>query len=111
VVGDGVSGPKELRTACFATSGPGELYYEGRKLVGVTQWHVREGIFLSTLLPARSISALSNLLAECPNGMIDALESVLTLDSLNLESEAEAIVDRVIRASTVQHRRNLMLLA
>ncbi len=111
VVGDGVSGPKELRTACFATSGPGELFYEGRKLVGVTQWHVREGIFLSTLLPARSIAALANLLAECPEGMSEALEAVLTLDSLNLVPEAEAIVDRVLGASAVQHRRNLMLLA
>jgi hypothetical protein len=43
--------------------------------------------------------------------MNEALEAVLTLDSLNLVPEAEAIVDRVLSASAVQHRRNLMLLA
>jgi hypothetical protein len=100
-----------LRTACFATSGPGELFYEERKLVGVTQWHIREGIFLSTLLPARSIAALENLLAEQPAGMTEALAAVHTLDSLNLMPEAESIVDRVLQASGVTNRRQLLLMA
>lgn len=111
IVGDGLTGPKELRTACFATSGPGELFYEDRKLVGVTQWHIREGIFLSTLLPARSIAALENLLAEQPIGMTEALAGIHTLESLNLMPEAESIVDRVLQASGVTSRRHLMLMA
>ena len=111
IVGEGLTGPKELRTACFATAGPGELFLNDHKLVGLTQWSVREGIFLSTLLPAHSGAALANLLAEQPAGLAEALARVLDLTSLNLFDEAETIVSRVLAAAGVDRRRNLMLLA
>lgn len=37
---------------CFAGRGPGEVFVDGVKAVGITQWRVREGAYLSSLLPA-----------------------------------------------------------
>ena len=42
----------DYRVVCFAGRGPGEVFVEGRKAVGLTQWRVREGLFVSTVLHA-----------------------------------------------------------
>ena len=41
------------RTACFGAVGFGEITVANRKLMGLTQWRVREGNFVSTLVPVR----------------------------------------------------------
>ena len=70
----GLEGEPALRVACFAGSGPGEVFVNGRKAVGVTQWRVREGAFLSTVLRASNSSALVDLLDEPPPSLADALD-------------------------------------
>jgi lipoate-protein ligase A len=60
----GVEGDESLRVLCFAGRGPGELFFEDRKLVGVTQWRVREGVFLSTVLHQESSDYLADALRE-----------------------------------------------
>ncbi len=50
----GLEGSADHRVVCFAGRGPGELFVGGLKAVGVTQWRVREGVFLSSMVPSRS---------------------------------------------------------
>jgi lipoate---protein ligase len=66
-------GPPELRVACFAGRGPGEVFVDDRKAVGLTQWRVREGVFVSTVMHAHSSQGLIDALREVPNGLEDAL--------------------------------------
>lgn len=41
--------PGELgELVCFAGRGPGEVFHQGRKVVGLSQWRCREGTVLST---------------------------------------------------------------
>ena len=44
-----LAGRPAWRVACFAGRGPGEIFVDGRKVVGVSQWRVREGAFVSTV--------------------------------------------------------------
>ena len=50
--------------ACFAGLGPGELTTAGRKLVGLSQWRVREGALVSSVIPASPPSDLNGYLAN-----------------------------------------------
>ncbi len=62
------------RVVCFAGKGPGEVFVGGRKAVGVTQWRVREGVFLSTVLPAHDSHDVLALLRTVPPGLAKALD-------------------------------------
>lgn len=101
---------KSLRDVCFAGSGPGELFVEGKKLLGVTQWNVREGVFLSTMIPAWPLHDLSTALRNVPDGLTDALDRVVTARDLGILGRAEDLIDTAVAASGVARRRNLMLL-
>lgn len=79
------------RVVCFAGRGPGEVFENDRKAVGLTQWRVREGSFISTVLPsAQSLDVLS-LLARVPEGLAEALDHH-TVDSLDLSDPENLIV-------------------
>ncbi len=57
------------RVICFAGRGPGEVFVNDKKAVGVTQWRVREGVFVSSVLPARPSSEILRYLSEVPAGL------------------------------------------
>jgi lipoate-protein ligase A len=63
-----------LGVMCFAGRGPGEVFVDGRKAVGVTQWRVREGIFLSTVLHAHPTRDVLGYLRHVPAGLEEALD-------------------------------------
>lgn len=92
-----LEGDPSIRVACFAGRGPGEVFLEGKKVVGVTQWRVREGIFLSTVAHAASSQPIIDVLATPPPGLDLALDHH-TLKSAGI-SDSEAIVD-FLRANT-----------
>ncbi|HEV2428118.1 MAG TPA: hypothetical protein VGS61_07860, partial [Acidimicrobiales bacterium] len=92
-VADGAYEPGPGRgVACFSGVGPGEVLVDGRKAVGVTQWRVREGTLLSTLLPATSTLEVVDLLASPPAGLADALDHA-TLPELGLDDSAALVSD------------------
>ena len=101
---------RELRDVCFCGAGPGELFVDGKKLLGVTQWNVREGCFLSTLIPAWPLHDISLALRDVPDGLAESLENVTTARDLQILAQAEELIDVAIAASGVTRRRNLMLL-
>ncbi len=92
-----MSGAAQHRVVCFAGRGPGEVFVDGRKAVGLTQWRVREGVLLSSVLPARSSDALLGMLMNVPEGLGDALDHH-TRSSLGLD-DATSVVDLLARAS------------
>ena len=69
-----LEGATALRVVCFAGRGPGEVFVAGRKAVGLTQWRVREGVFVSTVLHAEATSDVLEFLSEVPDGLADALD-------------------------------------
>jgi lipoate-protein ligase A len=49
VVHEGSAVPGELgRLVCFSGQGPGEVFHDGRKVMGVSQWRGREGALFHT---------------------------------------------------------------
>ena len=88
----GLEGEPALRVACFAGRGPGEVFVNGRKAVGVTQWRVREGVYLSTVLRASNSSALVDLLDEPPPSLAGALDHHTTA-SLGIEDVGALATD------------------
>jgi lipoate-protein ligase A len=50
--------------ACFAAIGPGEVCVEAAKLVGISQWRVREGTLVSMVLAVRPPTDLAAYLAD-----------------------------------------------
>jgi lipoate---protein ligase len=81
-----LEGDAEHRVVCFAGRGPGEVFVDGRKAVGLTQWRVREGMFVSTVLPAHDSRSVLDLLREVPAGLESALAHQ-TLTSLALDAD------------------------
>jgi lipoate-protein ligase A len=75
------------RLVCFAGRGPGEVFVDGRKAVGLTQWRVREGIFISTVIHAHASNGVVAHLKSVPVGLIEALDhqvlSALRIDDLD----------------------------
>lgn len=69
-----LEGDPAYRLVCFAGRGPGEVFVDGVKAVGVTQWRVREGIFVSTIMHAHASNAVLGYLREVPDGLDRALE-------------------------------------
>jgi lipoate-protein ligase A len=92
-----LEGELAYRTVCFAGRGPGEVFVKGRKLVGVTQWRVRQGVFVSTVLHARPSGDVLSYLAVVPEGLAKALDHEV-LDGLRLPNP-ERLVDDLVRAS------------
>jgi lipoate-protein ligase A len=92
--------------ACFAGRGPGEVFWNDRKVVGVTQWRVREGAFISTVLPVAPSSALVATLADPPAGLVNALDHA-TQGDLGL-IDADAVL-RHFRESRDWDFRRLLL--
>jgi lipoate-protein ligase A len=105
----GVEGDEELRVLCFAGKGPGELFYEDRKLVGVTQWRVREGVFLSTVLHQGSSEYLATALSNPIGGILQAIQHE-SVQSLGL-GEGEAVIENLREISGPWHFRQLLLTA
>lgn len=69
-----LEGHAAYRVVCFAGRGPGEVFVQGRKAVGLTQWRVREGVFVSTVLHAEPTSDVLDFLAVVPPGLAEALD-------------------------------------
>ena len=74
------------RAACFGAVGFGEITVAKRKLMGLTQWRVREGNFVSTLVPVRDSLELLTALVDPPLGWNTALAHP-SLSSLNLSRD------------------------
>jgi hypothetical protein len=110
IYGGPLSVERELKDVCFAGAGPGELFIDDRKVMGVTQWNVREGCFLSTLIPAWPQDPIRTALRQIPTALDAALTKVTTARELGILGQAEDLIDDAIRASGVSRRRNLMLL-
>ncbi len=104
VHGGGVEGEVNLRVACFAGRGPGEVFVDDVKAVGVTQWRVREGMFLSTVLRASdSVELIAQLASPAPE-----LESALRhhhLTSLGLDDPEGLVTDLRDRSGPWRFRR------
>jgi len=101
-----LEGATAHRAACFAGRGPGEVFVNGRKAVGVAQWRVREGTLVTSVLPARPSAALVDLLAEAPPGLAAALDhhTHATLGLTDLRA-LRADLDRISGPWTTLHRR------
>jgi hypothetical protein len=102
-----LEGDLEFRVVCFAGRGPGEVFVADRKAVGLTQWRVREGVLLSTVVHAQPTSDVLAYLAHVPEGLSDALNHQV-LSSLNLERPDE-LVDDLASKSRPSRRQSLLL--
>ena len=78
-----LDGDARHRDVCFAGRGPGEVMVNGRKAVGVTQWRIREGTLVSTVLHASGTSEVANYLVTVPDGLHQRLDHQ-TLGTLDL---------------------------
>ena len=92
-----LAGELAHRMVCFAGKGPGEVFVGGRKAVGVTQWRVREGVFLSTVLATHHLREVLSYLREVPKGLNEALDGY---EFSNLTTtDTEAMIEELRRAS------------
>lgn len=69
-----LEGDPAYRLICFAGRGPGEVFVDGKKAAGVTQWRVREGVFVSTVLHAHASREVLTYLGEPPDGLELAID-------------------------------------
>ncbi len=102
-----LSGEPAYRLVCFAGLGPGEVLVDGRKAVGLTQWRVREGVFVSTVLPSQQTRDVLDYLTVVPEGLAVALDHH-DLSSLQLD-DTFALVDRLAELSGPWDRRDILL--
>lgn len=102
-----VEGAPQFLVVCFAGRGPGEVFVDGRKTVGLTQWRVREGAFLSSVLHAGPSSQLADLLVECPLGLEEAMEHHW-ISSLAI-ADPSSMVDSLASISGPWDQRRLSL--
>jgi lipoate---protein ligase len=68
-----LEGDPAYRLVCFAGRGPGEVFVDDKKAVGLTQWRVREGIFVSTVMHAHASNDVLRFLRVVPDGLERAL--------------------------------------
>ncbi|MEO9181540.1 MAG: hypothetical protein ABI298_07820 [Acidimicrobiales bacterium] len=92
-----LEGKPAHRVVCFAGQGPGEVFVDGYKTVGVTQWRVREGIFVSTVLPVEPPNEALAYLATVPVGLEAALDERVSASVAALDRTR--IVDRLTQLS------------
>ncbi|MDH2904126.1 MAG: hypothetical protein PXZ08_09285 [Actinomycetota bacterium] len=104
----GLEGDRAWRVACFAGRGPGEVFVDGRKAVGVTQWRVREGVFVSSVLHSHSSTPLLEILNAVPDGLYEALQHH-TLETLGLEGDD--VTSALVELSAPVDVRQLFLIA
>lgn len=102
-----IEGDPAYRLVCFAGAGPGELFVDGRKAVGVTQWRVREGMFLSSALLAHGSQAIPSYLRDAPEGLGAQLDHH-TMATLGLTDPAR-LIDSLRTASSPATYRLLTL--
>jgi lipoate-protein ligase A len=88
-----LEGDPAYRLVCFAGRGPGEVFVDGVKAVGVTQWRVREGIFVSTVMHANPSTDVLRYLEEVPDGLQRALDHhvLSSLTDVDRETVIEAL--------------------
>jgi lipoate-protein ligase A len=75
----GVERADQGAIACFAGLGPGELTVGGAKLVGLSQWRVREGVLISSVVPRDAQRELAGYLVS-PWGAPSLLDSACLED-------------------------------
>jgi lipoate-protein ligase A len=102
-----LEGDPAYRLVCFAGAGPGELFVDGRKAVGVTQWRVREGMFLSSALLAHNSDVILTFLRDVPDGLGAALTHH-TIASLGIV-DSEALINSLRVASSPSTYRSINL--
>jgi lipoate-protein ligase A len=102
-----LEGDPAYRLVCFAGRGPGEVFVDGVKAVGVTQWRVREGIFLSTVMHAHSSNDVLDYLRDVPEGLDHALEH-LVVSSLP-DVDRSTVLDALRRTDGPWQFRSLTL--
>jgi lipoate---protein ligase len=82
-----LEGDRAYRLVCFAGRGPGEVFVDDKKAVGVTQWRVREGIFLSTVMHAHASAEVLRYLKDVPDGLDGALDHQVLSSLTNASPE------------------------
>jgi lipoate-protein ligase A len=98
-----LQGDRAYRLVCFAGRGPGEVFVDDRKAVGLTQWRVREGIFVSTVMHAHASLEVLRYLKDAPDGLEGALDHQV-LSSLT-DARRENVTEALGRSSGPwQHR-------
>jgi lipoate-protein ligase A len=102
-----LSGDPAFRQVCFAGQGPGEVFVDGAKAVGLTQWRVREGVFLSTVLLRDTPRDVLAYLSTVPLGLADALDHD-ALASLHID-DVPALIERLHELSEPSARRDILL--
>lgn len=102
-----LEGEPAHRVVCFAGRGPGEVFVAGRKTVGVTQWRVREGIFVSTVLPVERSNEALGFLATVPPGLDGVLEN--DVSALVKALDRTRIIDRLTALSGPWQYRKFQL--
>jgi lipoate-protein ligase A len=102
-----LEGDPAYRLVCFAGRGPGEVFVDDRKAVGVTQWRVREGTFLSTVMPAHASKDVLRYLKDVPAGLERALDHQV-LSSLT-DVDPETLIEALGRSSAPCQRRAVPL--
>jgi lipoate-protein ligase A len=102
-----LEGDVGFRVVCFAGRGPGEVFVDDRKTVGLTQWRVREGVFVSTVLHAGPTTDVLAYLREVPSGLEQALDHQ-TIASLTLGDRDRFLVE-ILDASGGWDQRHVVL--
>jgi lipoate-protein ligase A len=102
-----LEGDDAHRVVCFAGRGPGEVFVDDRKAVGVTQWRVREGVFVSTVLHAEPTVDVLNYLRVVPPGLADALDhhAISTLTAV----DAGSLLAQLRAASAPSSRTDVII--
>jgi lipoate-protein ligase A len=103
-----LEGDQAHRVVCFAGRGPGEVFVGGRKAVGVTQWRVKEGVFLSTVLHAHDSRDVLGLLRDVPDGLAEALDHQV-LASFRVRDPNE-LIEGLTRGSRIASLRRSTLI-
>jgi lipoate-protein ligase A len=102
-----LEGDPAFRLVCFAGRGPGEVFVDARKAVGVTQWRVREGIFLSSVVHARASGDVLRYLNDVPAGLDQALHHQV-LSSLT-DVDPGTLIEALALVSGPWQRRSIQL--
>lgn len=102
-----LEGASAHRVVCFAGRGPGEVFVDDRKAVGLAQWRVREGIFLTSVLHTGPSDVVVDLLVSPPAGLLEALDHHVA-SSLAID-DPEGLLVELRRAGGPWHERQLFL--
>ena len=86
-----VLGASQGAVACFAGLGPGELTVRGHKVLGISQWRVREGVLVSSVLAVEPPGDLERYLSP-EAATVPRLRSARSI----LEAAPELAIDAVL---------------